>query len=453
LEAALVVLLGLAAPVARAQTEFAEPGVDRESLLLEQKKLERRYIEAKAGEASRVPATLNPKVTVERLKSSARPPASRDFFSEGAPSSPHLSGPRSWRELVPKASIKEAPSEDSPELAPPPKGVAMQPHSESARVAPGEKPGVPVTKRKPKNAEAVVPHADDAEAIKAARGVAAREKRLFNGTVTESAGHVALGVQSGEHSVPVLFSTSRLPFAPSHERAIAAIADVSSGGFNSADKHLRKLGFELPADRGWSRLSAVEKIRTACQAAETAAATTLAPGEATTAVLAKMSRSLAQQYPAVRAEPDLQAYLRYPAPDTIAFSAATSGVAALHQGTWLTASQRSAIAKLANYAESGVGYLGGHGVLTRHFNLTDDEAFDLLRSSGSVEKALIDATKPLSTDARDRALAATVQDYVQVYPSLRPDPDLAPYLQASSSPPVSTPSNPSGPRGPPSPVH
>jgi hypothetical protein len=454
---ALVILLGLVAPTAHAQGELEGPVIERESVSpIQERKLERRYAEAKAGEEERLPSRVSTKSPLTRLPPRESVPPSRVFLPALVRPPPHISSPRSWAESVRSGmppALKPAPPKGVLEQLTRHKGVVVDRPDRAVWVAPeGKGPAGPITEFHLESAGPATPHAVDDAAVELAAGVAAREKPVFGDTIFESPGHVALGVRSGEHSVPVLFSPGRLRFAPRHEKAIAAIADIASGPLNSADRHLGNLGFELPTQRGWAHLSAVEKIRFACEAAETAAAGTRPPGEATTAVLARMSRSLAQQYAAVRAEKDLQPYLRYPAPDTIAFAAVGSGPAAPPEATWLKAPERVAIAKLANYAESGVGHLGGHGILTKHFNLTDDAAFDLLRSSGSVEKALTDAIASFNPDARDRALAGAAQDYAEAYGSLRADPDLAFYLRYRLSAASSPGSGGPAPRGPPSAV-
>jgi hypothetical protein len=454
LRTTLVVVLGLIAQMAHAQGEFGERSVERQSLSpIQEEQLERRFAEAKAGQEFRRPPSVSPKLSIERLTNFERVPPSRDFVPAAVRAPPRLSISRSWADAVRSGAppaLETAPPKNVVEQLTRQKGVVVDRQSQAVWVAPdSKKPAEPITKFNLQSTGPVAPQPADDGAVKLAATVAAREKPLFGDTIFESPGHVALGVQSGEHSVPVLFATNRFRLAAPHEKAIAAIADISSGPLNSADRHLRNLGFELPTHPRWAHLSAVEKIRSACEAAEIAAAKTQAPGQATTAVLAKMSRSLAQQYAAVRAEKDLEPYLRYPAPDKIAFAAAGSGSTAPPEAKWLKAPERVAIAKLANYAESGVGSLGGYGILTKHVHLSDDAAFNLLRSSGSVEKALTDAIAPLGPDARDLVLAGAVQDYAEAYTSLRSDPDLAPYLQSRFSPETSPATGELGPRGPP----
>jgi hypothetical protein len=452
--------VGLVAPSAHAAGPMEERVAERTSSISEEQRLEqeeRRFASARVGEANLLsPGLENGRNRLSRTERLDTAPPSRVFdLSTQFKPKPTPSLTRAWIESVRSGAtpvIKAVPPKEVLAQITQGKNVVLDRPGHAVYLAPEGKAaaGEPIIKFDLPTTGVFAPRSAEIGPVEQAPTAPTGKKIFLENRIFESPGVGTPSAQSGDHAVPVLFAPKRFFLTAPHERAIGALADFVSGPTNSVDRHLSGLAFEPAPHLGWEHLSAVDKIRSACEAAEIPArANGQPPGEGATAVLAKLSRSLARQYDAVLAEPSLTRYLNHPAPDKITFTTAGPGVTPPAEATWLTPPKRAAIAKLANYAESGVGHLGAHATLTKYFNLTDDDAFDSLSSSSSIADAFTKAAAKLSPDARDVALAGAAQAYAKQYHSLRADVDLAPYMLISLPRWPTPASGGATPRGPP----
>ena len=203
-----------------------------------------------------------------------------------------------------------------------------------------------------------------------------------------------------------------------HRAVVEAVAKYHAFATDGLDQRLRDLGYVPPADDTvWAAFPAVRKIEAAFVAAEEAA-----PGGGQR-FLALLARALAQEYEAIRYEPALATYFDDGPIRAVAF--ANIGWDGIADGT-LGVVERQAIAVVAKYAE-GSGPLGGiQGVLSTHFDLTGDRAYEILRSSRSPAEALERGYLEIAasrSEANARMSLLRLIDEVQVvYPAALSEP-------------------------------
>jgi hypothetical protein len=209
----------------------------------------------------------------------------------------------------------------------------------------------------------------------------------------------------------------------SESDALKSIANVIQARSDRAHIYLDQIGYTptMP-EQTWKAFPTIRKLETAFLDYQRG-------GErGGHAMLAMLSKALAQEYEAVRYEPSLKTFLAYEAPLPKPVPPTTPAPA-----LGLLPEERSAILAVSKYAEGGA--LGGsHGVLRHHFGLSDLQAYEILRTSSTDEEALLRGFNALSPTVRTRRLqdlATTLQD---TYQAARAEPAIT---RLATAPPPS----------------
>jgi hypothetical protein len=205
--------------------------------------------------------------------------------------------------------------------------------------------------------------------------------------------------------------------------ALKSIASVIQARSDRAHIYLDQIGYTptMP-EQTWKAFPTIRKLETAFLDYQRG-------GErGGHAMLAMLSKALAQEYEAVRLEPSLKTFLAYEAPLPKPLPPTTPAPALR-----LLPEERNAVLAISKYAEGGA--LGGsHGVLRHHFGLSDLQAYEILRTSSTDEEALLrgfDALSPTLRTRRLQDLATTLQD---TYQAARAEPAIT---RVATAPPPS----------------
>jgi hypothetical protein len=226
------------------------------------------------------------------------------------------------------------------------------------------------------------------------------------------------------------------PVSPRHREAISTIAQYYSGSVDRADRLLRSMGYEpsLPPTV-WRAFPPLRKVETAYLAAALAD-----PAEGGDRLLALLSQSLALRYDAANDEKALVPYLEK---DVDPFDLKFKTPKATATPEQLPTAVREAIATISDYCSSG---MSARHVLTADFKVSTDEAYDILRSSASIEEALARGVSRLPETERGAAIGNVAQRLSKRYeaasyersfhpfaPNLRPPEDPSPGQSSTGS--------------------
>ena len=214
-----------------------------------------------------------------------------------------------------------------------------------------------------------------------------------------------------------------------YRAVLEVVAKYQAFGTAGLDGRLGDLGYTPPFDRSvWDAFPAVRKIEEAVLAADRATPS------GRQRVLALLSRALAQEYDAIRYEPALENYFSSDNVSEVSFSTArpsSPGFATVGQA------ERRAILVLAQYADESGAFGGTEGVLLSQFGLADDQAYAILRSSGSAAEALergyAEVMRISSREVANARLSMFIRDMASVYSASTLEPDLAPFLGGMSN--------------------
>jgi len=218
------------------------------------------------------------------------------------------------------------------------------------------------------------------------------------------------------------------------ERQALIAAATYTTDSDRATELLTQAGY-IPSGTGWREYPAVRKLETAYLAAETAQT------GGGSRLLARVTSLLGETYP-VRHDAALKALVG--ADDGVPIRYAPLVLAGGRVADFPTQTQ---ILALAKYADAGaVG--GAQGILQFYFEVPDQIAYDILRTSNTTAEALQRGWNWVPEAQRNPALARLVGDFQAIYPTVRHDPHLRPYLEgatptvAAASAPVVSPRDP-----------
>ncbi len=217
---------------------------------------------------------------------------------------------------------------------------------------------------------------------------------------------------------------------PADQAAVRAMA-LYLTGVDDTDRLLADVGYTCcpPMDRAlWDEFSPTKKIAAAYRSAERA------ERGAGSRLLALLARSLALQYGAVRWEQTLSAYLLDTGPLREVSFVAPSAISEPPIG--IPVPIRNQILAIARYASGGA--FGGVGVvLQQYFNLTPQQSFEILESSGSIVDALESGYREMmiqeSPGIVNRALSRLVQETINIYAAAREEPAFASFVGSEVS--------------------
>lgn len=207
-----------------------------------------------------------------------------------------------------------------------------------------------------------------------------------------------------------------------HGKAIAALAEYFGASGDAVTRSLDSYGYKPPVPLPtWQRFPVIKKLEYACAAAETAD-----PNGGGDRLLALLSQNLAQQYESVRHTPELRSFVgsqqttrriefKNPPPGTI-------------QVRPLPKKITRAIDKIAEYtAASPIG--DPQSILVKHFDLTREQAYDVLRQSNSHAEAFkLALNNHVPKERRRVVIAKLANDVSQHYESVHYEPALKSYL-------------------------
>ena len=225
-----------------------------------------------------------------------------------------------------------------------------------------------------------------------------------------------------------------------HRDAVIAVAQYTSHR-GLIDQLLRDAGF-TPAVLGWDGFPVLRKVETAYLSAERAGA-----GQGGM-LLATLARGVNREYAAAGYHPALAQLI-----GERAFAGPLSfAVVSSVPQTWRPSLQaRQQILAISYYAEGGA--IGGpQGVLQQYFELSDENVYDILRTSNTTAEAIERGLAYVPEAERNPRLATLARDVMEAYPNAKRDARIIAIVGVASAgrdstlntPPVHPPEN----RGP-----
>lgn len=210
-----------------------------------------------------------------------------------------------------------------------------------------------------------------------------------------------------------------VPLSDAHKQALHVIAEYAHGSVDLATHYLAKLGFRYSPPIGedvWSEFPTVRKIEAAYVAAEAAA-----PDKGGQVLLFKLANELAQDFAAIRKEAALQAIFKstFAAPETLEFRQPPA-----QAPPPLPKPIRDAVKVVSHYASGGaVG--DSPRLFARYLQVSEDEAYEVLRSSETHEQALERGLFRHSSAKQVEILRRMTQDLNRQYKTIYAERGLA----------------------------
>lgn len=205
--------------------------------------------------------------------------------------------------------------------------------------------------------------------------------------------------------------------------AIDALAGYASEG-PQLDRALERLGFGPPAAperRILAQMPSIRKVEAAYYAAEEAR-----PNLGGREFLARLRAEIAVDFPAIAAEPSLSILdlvLLPPPPQP--FKRKARFMARPPSPTW------EMITTIAKYGGSGLG--SQRFLLVKHFQMSDERAYEVLRSSDTFADALQQAYSEAGENG-DKNLRSLASSVVKQYPAAQHEPAVAALYEGRVAP-------------------
>jgi hypothetical protein len=191
-------------------------------------------------------------------------------------------------------------------------------------------------------------------------------------------------------------------------QAVLAVAEYTSHR-GLIDQLLGQAGY-LPSAPGWSGYPTLRKLETAYLAAEGARAGNGAM------LLAQLARGVSDEYGSAAMHPALAPLIRQASQPRIDF---TKIVAV--PPSWRPPSQVQAQIQAISYYAEGGGIGGPQAILRHHFELPDDQVYDILRTSNTTAEAIERGLAYVPEAERHPRLVRLARDITEAYPNARRD--------------------------------